>query len=133
MSWVFFIARGPGDNGSKSDQYHCVQCGAVLGSAAHRISVLGRPPRQTYTNPHGIACDIVTLSACQGYHPAAHRSTENTWFDGYAWRPLGCGGCGGFLGWRFEATSEATSASPSKAHGGPRRFYGLLTDRLLVG
>jgi hypothetical protein len=72
------------------------------------------------------------VAACQSYRPADYSSTENTWFEGYAWRPLGCGGCGGFLGWRFEATPDAAIDASGNASGSPRRFYGLLTERLLV-
>ena len=124
MSWIFFIARGKDGSGPQSSRYVCVYCRELLAEAADQISVLGREPRRSYVNPHGIACDIVTLATCQSYRPADHSSRTDTWFEGYAWRPLGCGGCGGFLGWRFEASADAPP--------GPRRFYGLLTERLLV-
>ncbi|MFH2010191.1 MAG: cereblon family protein [bacterium] len=130
MSWIFYITRGTGGGEEPSTQYHCVHCKEHLANAADQLEVLGRPSRRSYFNPHGIECEIVTLAACLSYRAADYSSTEHTWFDGYAWRPLGCGGCGEFLGWRFEATPGA--AAPASAAPGPRRFYGLLVERLIV-
>ena len=135
MSWIFFIAQGQGGKGSKSDRYLCVDCGAEIADSSDRISVMARPPRRTYVNPHGTVCEVVTLAACQHYRPGPFSSTENTWFDGYAWRPLGCAACDGFLGWRFEAVGDRSTGTASGGAGGlagPRRFYGLLTERLIV-
>ena len=46
---------------------------------------------------------------------------RGSWFDGYAWRPVACGGCGLFLGWRFETVAGSR----------PPDFYGLLEERLV--
>jgi len=80
----------------------------------------GREPRGTYLNPHGLACAIVTLARAGNLSLSDHASTENTWFEGYAWRPASCARCDLFLGWRFEA----------RQGGEPARFYGLLEARL---
>ena len=123
MSWIFYITRGKGGD-EPSTKYHCTHCKEHLANADDQLEVLGRPPRRSYLNPHGIECEIVTLSDCLSVRAAESSSTEHTWFAGYAWRPLGCGACGEFLGWRFEATADAAP--------GPKRFYGLLVERLIV-
>lgn len=125
MSWIFYITRGKrGGDEDDSPTYHCAHCHEPVGKATDQIQVFGRPARKTYVNPHGIDCEIVTLGACQRCGTTSHSSLENTWFEGYAWRPLTCGRCSTFLGWRFEATHDALD--------GPKRFYGLLVEWLVI-
>lgn len=99
----------------------CRACGARVASARDTIVVLGRPVRATYTNPAGVACEILTLEAAENLLRDPFSTEAHTWFEGYAWRPVGCAKCGAHLGWEYE--SPAPGAEPP-------RFYGLLTTAL---
>ncbi len=114
---LLFIGLG---QAGKGDTLHCGACGALLAHGAAICRVLGRPPRRTYLNPHGVACPLLTLADARGLAAAERATTQDTWFAGYAWRPVSCGACALFLGWRFEAVSGAV----------PAAFYGLLEQRL---
>ena len=105
----------------KGDTLHCAGCGALISLASQICRIMGRPPRKTYKNPHGLLCPTLTLAAADGLAAAEFTSTENTWFAGYAWRPVSCAACDLFLGWRFEAVER----------GDPPEFYGLLEERLI--
>jgi hypothetical protein len=116
---LLFIGLGRTDRG---DTLHCAGCGALIARADDICRVMDRPPRKTYENPHGLLCPILTLARAEGLELDAHTSTMNTWFEGYAWRPAACGGCGLFLGWAFEAVA---------GEAGPAEFCGLLEERLI--
>jgi hypothetical protein len=105
----------------KGDTLHCGECGARIAAAAAICRIMGRPPRKTYRNPHGLLCPIVTLSEVENLAEQDCSSAEHTWFAGYAWRPVACGVCGLFLGWRFEAFAARE----------PGSFWGLLEQRLV--
>jgi hypothetical protein len=104
----------------KGDTLHCAGCGALISLASQICRIMGRPPRKTYENPHGLLCPTLTLASAGGLVADEFSSTENTWFEGYAWRPVACAACHLFLGWRFEAVDGAD----------PPEFYGLLEQRL---
>lgn len=116
---LLFIGLGPMEKG---DAICCAACSSPLASVVDICRVLDRPPRTTYVNPHGLLCPILTLSEVSGLEPGEITSTENTWFEGYAWTPVSCGACDLFLGWRFEAV----------AGGRPPIFFGLLEERLIT-
>jgi hypothetical protein len=118
LLFIGFIGLG---RSNKGDTLHCASCEQLLGSVDDICRVMGRPPRKTYVNPHGVVCPILTLAHAVSLAEDTYSSTEHTWFEGYAWRPVACGSCGLFLGWRFEAVSG----------GRPPDFYGLLEERLV--
>jgi len=115
---LLFIGLG---RTGKGGTLHCAGCEQLVASAADICRIMGRPPRRTYTNPHGVLCPIVTLAAVIGLAGDDYSSTEHTWFAGYAWSPVACGRCGLFLGWRFEARTGQE----------PGSFFGLLEERLV--
>jgi hypothetical protein len=111
------LVRLPG----ASWKYACRRCGAELASEKACLEIMGRPIRATYKNPDGILCEIVTLVRAGNLVEIAEATLENTWFEGYAWRPVLCERCGLHLGWRYE--TEDPSRSPST-------FYGLLVEAM---
>lgn len=115
---LLFIGAGRSERG---DTLCCAACGAPISWADAICRIMGRPPRRTYANPHGVLCPIVTLADATGLGYQDYTSTEHTWFAGYAWRPTACAACGLFLGWRFEATGDES----------PAEFHGLLEERLV--
>lgn len=115
---LLFIGLG---KTSKGDTIHCGGCGALLAGVEQICRVMDRPPRKTYLNPDNIPCPLLTLSDATGMKSADDSSTDHTWFKGYAWRPVSCGACDLFLGWRFEAAGGQS----------PIAFYGLLEERLI--
>ncbi len=56
---LLFIGLGRTDRG---DTLHCAGCGALIARADDICRVMDRPPRKTYTNPHGLLCPILTLA-----------------------------------------------------------------------
>ena len=116
---LLFIGVGRSDRG---DTLHCAACGALIARADAICRVMGRPPRRTYENPHGLLCPIVTLAEVTSLAHQDHSSTEHTGFAGSAWQPAACAVCDRFLGWRFEATTVGAA---------PPEFHGLLEERLV--
>ena len=116
---LLFIGLGPMDRG---DLICCGGCGGALAAVEQICRVMGRPPRKTYENPHGLLCPVLTLTGAENLEPGDYSSTDDTWFEGYAWTPVSCAGCGLFLGWRFDAVGGAS----------PPAFYGLLEELLVT-
>lgn len=115
---LLFIGLGKSDKG---DTLHCANCGQLLAGIEDLCRIMGRPPRKSYVNPHGLVCPILTLAEAVGLEVDTYASTEHTWFEGYAWSPVACESCGLFLGWCFAAESGAS----------PETFFGLLEERLI--
>jgi cereblon len=88
---------------------------------ADLIEVQGQPVRKTYHNPHGIPCEVYTFSKAGKLSAGSEAIEAFTWFEGYAWRPVGCAACKTHLGWRYEA---------SEPHLDPQVFFGLLVEAL---
>lgn len=101
--------------------YDCRECGARIASESHCIAVAGKPTLATYVNPAGLECEVMTVARAANLAQADDATEEHTWFEGYAWRPVGCAACGVHLGWRYEA-----AGAPS----GPAGFFGLLVGAL---
>ena len=112
------LPRAPGKT------YACKNCGRGVAREENLIEILGRPVRMTYHNPHGIPCEIHTFSEVGKLSAGSDVTEAFTWFEGYAWRPVGCAACKVHLGWRFEA---------SEPHLDPQVFFGLLVEALREG
>ena len=97
--------------------YTCRRCGARIASEADAVRVSGRPERASYTNPYGHTFEILTVAVAENVIGADEATFENTWFEGYAWRPIVCAMCKSHLGWKYE---------------GDDAFYGLLTTELRI-
>ena len=97
--------------------YACRGCGTRLASDADCISVGGRPIRAAFVNPAGVTCEILTMASVENLAHAVVSTEEETWFEGYAWRPVACATCEAHLGWRYEAADSSAT---------PPDFYGIL-------
>lgn len=80
----------------------------------------GRPLLATFTNPHGFSFEVLTLDGVRNVTAVGPPTAEFSWFPGYAWSIVHCGGCGSHLGWAFDTIDG----------GEPRTFHGLLRDRI---
>ena len=74
-----------------------------------------------FVNPSGISFRVFTARREEGggggreengleISPGAPIS-QHSWFDGYAWRNMGCKACGEGVGWVFTATQVGTKPS----------------------
>ena len=105
----------------RPSRLRCRRCGTLVTDRSHCFDALGTGNRAVFANPHGIVFEILAVLRVENVLPAGERTSEFTWFPGYAWTPALCAGCGTNLGWVFDA--EATSTAPS-------RFWGLVADYL---
>lgn len=92
----------------------CNACGARITLSASAVGVQGAHQHE-FTNPSAITFVVRCFSTAPGCLPVGERSTEWTWFPGYAWQIEVCRACTTHLGWSFH---------------GKRRFYGLIRDRI---
>ena len=113
----------PGES-SPAQAFFCRRCHAPVSSEAECIVVLGRPVRSAYVNPAGVRCEILTLRSARNLVEHSFATEEETWFEGYSWRPVACRRCGEHLGWSYEAVGHGLEL---------RQFYGLLVDALQSG
>jgi len=95
----------------------CVGCGAPITREAARTTHRGGHAH-SFFNPHGIVYHIGCFAEAPGCRAVGPPSNEFSWFPGYHWRIVACGGCGVHLGWDFLGAET----------GG--MFYGLILDRL---
>jgi len=102
--------------------YVCRNCGKRIAFEEDLVEALDRPSRATYFNPYGVPCEIRTFSRADNVEQAPFSTDEHTWFEGYAWCPVGCAGCRVHLGWRYEAV---------ESHLEPPVFFGFLTTALM--
>lgn len=95
--------------------FACRACRARIAPVSALFAVDGRTDHVRH-NPHGLVFHIRCLRRAPGARAVGIATTEHTWFAGHGWRIALCAGCGAHLGWGFE---------------GPRRFWGLIADRLV--
>ncbi len=95
----------------------CRQCRQGVTDPEQGISVQGGH-RHTFANPHGIVFEIGCFRAVRNCSAVGPATAEFTWFSGFHWRVLICGGCLTHLGWMFSSA-------------GPDNFFGLIVDRLV--
>lgn len=93
----------------------CRACGHRLARIDDRFSMPGHPPVASFVNPGGFVHEVLTLRAAAGCLHAGPPVRADSWFPGFAWRFALCGGCTGFVGWRYEAVDAVE----------PSRFWGL--------
>src|SRR5262249_24389138 len=72
----------------------------------------------TFTNPAGIAFEIITFSQTLGCRQTGVPTFDHTWFEEHAWSFCQCDRCGQHLGWYYSVQHE---------------FVGLIKDRLVRG
>lgn len=94
----------------------CRQCLKHITDDTQRISVDGGH-RHTFANPHGLVYEIGCFQTAVGCRGVGPRSDEFTWFRGFSWQVVICGGCMTHLGWLFIGSGEDG-------------FYGIILERL---
>lgn len=100
----------------------CAACGSRLTDAAAAIEIAGRH-RHTCVNPGGIVYRIACYARAPGCAGDGARSDYYSWFAGYAWQVLVCGGCRAHVGWAFHG------GGPARVHA-EADFAGLIADRI---
>jgi hypothetical protein len=95
----------------------CVDCGHRIAPLRAATSVTGAHQHEL-VNPSAIVFVVRCFTHAPGCMPVGERSTQWTWFPGYAWQIELCRGCAGHVGWSFHATGKSA-------------FYGLIRDRVL--
>jgi len=70
----------------------------------------------TRVNPHGFEHEFGAFSSAPGVVESGAVSQFYSWFAGFAWQLVNCGGCHRHLGWLFRSES--------------RTFYGLILNRI---
>ena len=99
----------------------CADCRARVTTDAARTTI-GGDHVHVRTNPHVLTFRVGCFSEAPGCRPSGPRSTFWTWFPGYSWQGVVCGGCAEHLGWRFRAEGRDQA---------PAAFFGLILDRLV--
>jgi hypothetical protein len=64
-------------------------------------------------------CNFYTFFACEHVHVHKELYLEFSWFAGYGWRFITCGGCSSHLGWKYDAVTGIVE---------PNTFFGILKD-----
>ncbi|KAG6970073.1 hypothetical protein JG688_00005037 [Phytophthora aleatoria] len=83
----------------------CSMCGSSLANTREIFSMTARGAAGgTFVNPGGHVFQVLTLREVDRAHVFVDmmRSTEDTWFAGYAWSITHCNSCYLHLGWRFD-------------------------------
>ncbi|ETN16239.1 hypothetical protein PPTG_06421 [Phytophthora nicotianae INRA-310] len=83
----------------------CSMCGSFLANTREIFSMTSRGAAGgTFVNPGGHVFQVLTLREVDRAHVFVDmmRSTEDTWFAGYAWSITHCNSCYQHLGWRFD-------------------------------
>ncbi len=95
---------------------YCKHCQQLITHPSSAIEVNGTH-HHVFANPEGISFEIGVYdqAECLIVSPAM---LEHTWFAGYTWQIVICGGCHLHLGWKY-----SKPGSPA--------FYGLIVDRLV--
>ncbi|KAE8884756.1 hypothetical protein PF005_g6653 [Phytophthora fragariae] len=91
--------------GQIEEDIFCSMCGSFLATTREIFSMTARGAAGgTFVNPGGHVFQVLTLREVYFAHVfvAMDRSTEDTWFPGYAWSITHCNSCYQHLGWRFD-------------------------------
>ncbi len=98
------------------DAILCRICGRGITRESARCAV-GGTHAHTFANPAGQVFDIGCFHAAPGCVGEGPSTVEFTWFAGYRWRVVVCGGCRNHIGWQFISATD--------------RFFGLILNRLI--
>ena len=101
--------------------WRCARCDTDVADRGAERSVRGRPIVETFTNPHGLRFEVLTLGVVRNVTLVGPPTAEFSWFAGYAWSIASCTTCRAHLGWRFDAVDG----------GEPGQFYGLIRTSLV--
>lgn len=92
----------------------CRQCARAIARPDDATAQQGSH-EHIFVNPHGHDFRIRLYTAAAGAAAVGPATAFYSWFPGFPWRVLACGGCGVHLGWSY---------------GVPESFVGLIVDRL---
>jgi hypothetical protein len=96
----------------------CLQCRHEITSRRQKITRHGAH-EHTFVNPAGHIFHLACFKEASGCLPRGELTEEHTWFQGFAWNYALCGQCLNHLGWVFYGK-------------GSDRFFGLITDKLII-
>uniref|UniRef100_A0A7S4UPL4 Protein cereblon n=1 Tax=Guillardia theta TaxID=55529 RepID=A0A7S4UPL4_GUITH len=99
----------------------CIRCRINICDYKQSFCMSAEGPVSVYVNPAGVVHSTVTFYAARNLRLIGERSTQHSWFPGYAWRIAVCANCGTHMGWRFSCVKEDSI---------PRSFWGLCRDSL---
>ncbi|XP_059611561.1 protein cereblon [Phlebotomus argentipes] len=104
--------------------YHCIECQQKVAKFSEVFAMSKDGVQASYCNPGGFIHDTVTLFGVELNAVIVERSksTQFSWFPGYAWKITVCGRCHRHLGWQFVAEKKNLR---------PHSFFGL-TQRSIV-
>uniref|UniRef100_A0A1B0D3S5 Uncharacterized protein n=1 Tax=Phlebotomus papatasi TaxID=29031 RepID=A0A1B0D3S5_PHLPP len=104
--------------------YHCGECQQKVAKFSEVFAMSKDGVLASYCNPGGYIHDTVTLFGVEEDSVTVERSksTQFSWFPGYAWKITVCARCQRHLGWQFVAEKKNLR---------PRSFFGL-TQRSIV-
>ena len=99
----------------------CSDCGQKIAHRKEVFSMSVSGPMAAYVNPGGFVHETLTLHKTTGIVHRGRKSTEHSWFPGYAWTICECRSCGRHIGWKFTATKSSLT---------PQKFWGLTRSAL---
>jgi hypothetical protein len=109
--------RARDDEGDGGRRLVCAGCSHVITTERARVEVAGHH-RHVCTNPSGVPFDIGCFSLAPGCIPRGPFESYWTWFPGFDWQIVLCGGCMRHLGWGFR-------------HADGSSFVGLILPRIV--
>ena len=93
----------------------CAFCQYRVSREKERTAVRGSH-EHSFFNPHGIVYHIGCFLKAPGCIPSGPPCGEFSWFPGFNWQIVCCGGCQNHLGWQFLGENKG--------------FFGLILNRL---
>ncbi len=108
------------DDGNKRKRLICRFCKYYITTQDALIVRFGSS-RHVFFNPQGQLFELDLFSHAPGCISLGIRTTEFTWFPGYAWQVTLCHQCHAHLGWRYSAIDSTSTTS---------LFFGLIAGYL---
>jgi hypothetical protein len=112
----------PGTIERETARILCRACGAPLAELAAMFAPHDAP--LVFANPAGMVFELRAVRSAPGVRAFGERTTEATWFPGYAWRLALCARCMSHVGWQYLSVAAGVS---------PAEFYGLITREIVEG
>ena len=94
----------------------CSICEQRVTREAHGIERAGAH-EHTFVNPGGFVHQVRCFAVATGLAEVGAPERAFSWFPGYTWQIVECGGCRVHIGWRFRSGDET--------------FWGLVAGRLV--
>lgn len=94
----------------------CANCKTIITSVKDKMEISSKH-QHTFYNPQGYVYNIRCYKKAPGCMQYGYKTSEFTWFPGYAWQIALCSNCNIHLGWKYDSGSST--------------FYGLIFDKLI--